>query len=346
MDARAQAPRWHWAPATNESPQRAGSSLHAAVVKDRLHVLTPRADGSAVTHARLDGDRLLPLPDAPLRSLSGVAALGDSVLVAGARPGDDAPVVLVLDPGGELKTAHVLPCPAPVAGWPLLAAPHVVWATGDLLDATVWLADVTSKGPVRPIRLVSGVGVLGFQAGIGADGAVDVLCYGQNLHFARWRQGSLVVERVLDAAGNSATALLAGSVLTPSAAHAFRAWDPETDRAHTLELPAPPERAAARARHARLVSAPGQPDVLAWQTHLPDDTSVRVEHEGSSRRVHGVSVRGWLAPFDRVEWKVGPSEELPSSSAPPVLGWVGERLALVGVAAGVVQVLLGREAST
>ena len=344
MSAGAQAPGWHWAPTTSAIPLLAGSTVSATVVRGALHVLTPHADGSMVSHARIDvDDQLELLADLPLRSVSGVAARGDAMQVAGARAGDNLPVVCSVAADGELTGTIVLPTPAPVAGWPLLvggeAPRYVVWATGDLLDATVWLAELNTGRLLSRAPVLSGTGVLSMRAG-SADGAVDVLAYGQELRFARLRRDVVEIDRVLDMPGSSAGQLLAGAVLTPAAAHAFRVWQPLSDSVRTLELPEPPERASSRAQHLRLIAAPGRPDLLAWQTHLPDDFSIRADEEDAPRRVHGVSVRGWLAPFDRTRWELGSSSEVPSSSAPPLIEWVGERLALVRPAAGIVQVLL------
>src|SRR5437762_14278789 len=104
MSAGAQAPRWHWAPTTSPKPLLAGSTVSATVVRGALHVLTPHADGSMVSHGRLDmDDQLELLADLPLRSVSGVAAKGDAMLVAGARAGDNLPVVGSVAAAGELR---------------------------------------------------------------------------------------------------------------------------------------------------------------------------------------------------------------------------------------------------
>ena len=338
---------WRWRPTQVRSPQLVGSSLSAASVAGHLHVLVSRPDAGGVSHSRLDGGSLVELPDVGLRSISGSIDAGaeNALLVCGARVGKDLPAVCRVDAAGETTKTTDLPRASPVAAWPRLvsigAERYAVWASGGLLDASVWLSAVGPGGLSEPVCLLEGAGTMSFHVSA-TRSAVDVLCYGDRLDFVRWGQRQLAIEvkRTLQTDNDAAAGLLDGVVFWPKAAHSFSIWDARSDEQRTLELPEPPERASSRSRHLRLVSSEGQPDLVYWETHLPDDFRVRLGDDGS-RIVHGSIIRAWLAPLDRVGWQVGLVSELPGSSSPPLLAWVEGGLAVARAVSGTIEVTLG-----
>jgi len=230
-----------------------------------------------------------------------------------------------------------------VAGWPVLVATgterYVVWAAGELLNACVWLSPVGADGLYDPVCVVEGVGTMSFHVSA-TDSAVDVLCYGDGLDFARWDHQQVKIKRRLQTGNDSAAGLLDGGVFWPTAAHTFSVWDSDADVERTLQLPDPPERASSRSRHLRLVRSAGEPDLVYWETHLPDDFSIRIG-EDMSRIVHGSSIRAWLAPLNRVTWQVGTASELPATSRPALFAWVDGELAMVRAVSGTLEVTLG-----
>jgi hypothetical protein len=312
------------------------------VAGGRLHVLASYPDGSGASHLRLDETALTRVGDLPLRSVTGTIDSGSGLLVCGAATTGDAPVVCRLD-AADVEVMRLVPA-GPVAAWPQLVGTdadgrrYVVWATGGLLDASVWLAEVEAHRVEAAINVLGGVGTLAFRTA-GTNNAMDVLCYGDALDFARWRPDGHRFERRLQTANDSAATLLGGAVVSPTSSHAFDVWDVESDEHRVLELPEPPERASAQARHLRLAAAPDQADALYWETHLPDDFRMRLEDE-STRMVHGFSVRGWLGQLDRQTWRISDVVEVPASSSPPLVTWIDGQLALVDTEAGVIQVRL------
>lgn len=342
---------WRWRTVSSQPPQLAGGSVATAISGGRLHVLASRPEGGAVSHSRLDGMSLRTCPEVPLRSVTGAIGVSsdDALLVCGAHADGDAPVVCHLDPSGEVANILRLPRSSPVAAWPRLVATeatgkrYVVWATGELLDAQVWLADVSGERLAEPVNVLDRVGTLGFYA-TAAGNAVHVLCYGDALDFARWRADQPALKRRLQTPRDSAATLLGGAVVWPTASHTFAVWDVQKDERRGLELHEPPERASAPARHLRLLRVPEQGDLLYWETHLPDDFPRRLDDD-SVRMVHGVSVRAWLAKLDRAHWRVTEAVEVPASESPPFLAWLDGRVALVRAVSGVIEVALGEDVS-
>jgi hypothetical protein len=330
-----------WRTASSQSPHVAGSSFATAVVHGQLHVVASGADGKGASHLRLDEASLSDIGEVPLRSVTGAIDAEGGLLACGARVGDDAPVVCRLDRSGQSVEVMPLASVGAVAAWPrLVGTPrgrYVVWATGELLDATVWLSEVKADRLAEPVKVLEGVGTFAFHAAGSANG-VDVLCYGETLDFARW-QTDAALKRRLQTTNDSAATLLDGAVLWPTARHTFDVWLVEPDEHRVLELPEPPERASAQARHLRLAAEPHEDAVLYWETHLPDDFRMRMDDD-SSRMVHGFSVRAWLGHFDRQTWRVTDAIEVRASSAQPSVAWVGGTLALVDSDAGVLEVRL------
>ncbi len=330
---------WRWRSLPQTPPVRVGASLLGVVAWERLHLVTPRPDGAALLHAAVASTgRQELLPELPLRSLSGLAATPDRLVVAGARRGDDAPVLCLVDEDGTPGKLVEVPHGTPVAAWPVPVAAGgavlVVWAAGRD-EATVWAGELHAERVEARLLLRTG-GPLTLQAAACRE-AVDVLCRGPRLRFARWERAHLEVDEVLDVPASAE--LVPGAVLSPAAPHAFHVWEPGHGGGWLLALPKPPEGGSARARRPRVVSAAGQPDLLAWVTEVPDDLGGGVPGEV---RVHVLTSRTWLAPLDRGAWTVGPAAEVPVAGPPDTVTWLGGSIAVVGSGRGLASVVLGQ----
>ncbi|WP_433259812.1 hypothetical protein ACQPZF_21615 [Actinosynnema sp. CS-041913] len=192
-----------------------GVGLHATRVGDRVHVFADRPAGDGVGHVVVSGNGSCEVRDPlPLRSVSGAAAGPTGPVVAGARVGDEAAVVLTETETVLAERDEVAAWPVPVDGDPV----RVVLATGRG-PATVWIG--TPGEDRRSVLLADAV--LGLQAAP-APGGVDLLCETSvGARFLRV-ETDVRMER----------AMPSGSFLGPGAVLAARppgieVWSPDTD---------------------------------------------------------------------------------------------------------------------
>ncbi|MBB5957956.1 hypothetical protein FHS29_004564 [Saccharothrix tamanrassetensis] len=197
--------------------------VHAVRVGDRVHLFAARPDGDGVGHVVVSGGGSWEVRDPlPLRTVSGAAAGPGGPVVAGARLGDHAAVVLA-DTETLLAEQHeVAAWPVPVDGDPA----RVVLATGRA-PATVWVG--TPGEDSRSVLLADEV--LGLQAAA-APAGVDLLCETSvGARFLRV-ESDVRMER----------AMPSGSFLSPGAVLAARppgvgVWSPDTDTRRKIALP-------------------------------------------------------------------------------------------------------------
>jgi hypothetical protein len=336
---------WRWTAVGTTLPSGFGMLPTAGVAVtttgEVAHLLATEADGSRVRHYTVTaGGGVDRRPDLPLRSVSSVVAEGDGIAVAGARTGDDAPVVCRVRPTGEATLVDV-PRAFPVAAWPVLArsgtdpagaAPQdmwVVWAVGrdpaELCSGVLADGGIEDRAPRIPTRIV-----LDLQVAT-APGGIDVLWQSADGVAFRRIGGGGDVPEVPELSGGAS--LSPGVVLTPRPGHRVAIWNTLTGARGEIVLPAPPEGENSQVMSARTLSASARPlSHLVWWTRTAAEDAT-----GSGGL--SATTRGWIAALDPETWSAGPATELPGGSGTvvalhdrllvvpagqPLAGWIGD----------------------
>jgi hypothetical protein len=327
------------------------ASLAAAVVAGRrAHLFGVPADGGPVRQAAVGPDGVaVALPDLPLISVSGVSAGPGGPLAAGARIGDQAPVLCTVD--ADSGQARTLDLPTPeLAAEQSDAAPKLAAEQSDA--APKLAAERSDAAPKLAAEQPNAAPKLAaWPVPVGGDVPAVVWATGRDpatVHFGMVTPAGLQahpaalttrtvwsiqavpapggVEVLYSGASGTAyarigqnavivepTPIASGAVLCPGAV--FTPTGPrcfsvwDTTTGAHRELTLPEPAEGANAQ----VTAPqllSDAGLLVWRTEVPDIA----ESRSSERPVRTVSSRGWVAQLDPVSWQVGPVAQLPDGS--------------------------------
>lgn len=308
---------WHWRPIPLPLPFGGGIAMALAADDAHLAVFAVRPDSSAVDYVIVAADGTMQLrAPLPLLSVSGAAHGAHGFLVTGAGQQAGGPAVCTVAASTDTITTIGLPADERLAAWPVPVGgdpPRVVWATGRR-PATVHCATLAALGLTTKEVVELDTVVWSVQA-VAASAGLDVLC--------RTPEGAVLVRTGESAPGPplypGESALFPGVVISPRDGDRVDVWVTATAAHHEIVLPALSAEGPARVAAPMITAGP---DLLVWTMQVPDSRSVEVG--ASTGRT--ISAQGWVAPLDRLAWRVGPAAALPTAAVAVAI--FGGRLAV------------------
>jgi hypothetical protein len=259
----------------------------------------------------------------PLVSVSGAASAVEGFVVAGTGQDGTSATVCTLDIRSGLVETIDLPSEENISDWPVVAGtepPTVVWVAGSspsvlyhavlqegalthlgqvLIEGTVWSIETVALPRSTPAVTGPPVGT-----GVGAD----VLCHtpvgARLIRLPPPSSNDAPKVGPTEASFPHGARLSAGMVACASSLKELDVWEIPDAVHHSLRLPAPALDGSTLAA-APLVTS--DPDLVIWRTLAPDIRSL----EDDAGMAQVLVSRGWVAPLDRREWRIGPAVELP-----------------------------------